>query len=116
MNLSDSASILVYGRDSNLLKTRRWVLETIGSKVYATTSLKETEQLIISVKPTLLVLCFTLSSEDRRYVLKLVQALRPQMKVLTLTADGPAGMPEGNDFNIFAGTAALKLRAIEMLN
>jgi DNA-binding response OmpR family regulator len=80
--MSHPACILVYGRDPSLLETRCMVLETTGSVVRATAEPEEAERIIRDERPALLVLCYTLSPEDRSSILSSAQLLRPDMKTL----------------------------------
>lgn len=111
------AHVLIYGRDSSLLETRRMVLETIGGTVHATTDGMQAKQMIANGWPDLLILCYTLSAEDRESILNSAQALRPEIKTLVLSANGPlyTQLSEGA-FNTFAGPAALKAKVAQMLD
>ena len=114
--MSIPATILIYGRDASLLETRRMVLETIGGRVCATTDFEETKQMMTEAEPDVLVLCYTLNADDRESILSSAEALRPEMKILVLIADGPASKQMSDDaFSIFAGPAALKAKVTEML-
>ena len=114
--MSHTSRILVYGRDPSLLETRQLVLETIGGAVDATTELEHAERFLAHDPPDLLVLCYTLSEEDRRAILNLAERLHPHLNVLVLRADGPASTQTGEkDFSIFSGPAALKAKVLEML-
>jgi DNA-binding NtrC family response regulator len=87
--MSKAACVLVYGADSTLLKTRQMVLETIGGEVHATTRREDAERIIAGVRLRLLVLCYTLSLEDREAMLEAVRRASPWTKTLVLKADGP---------------------------
>jgi len=113
--MSNPACILVYGRDPSLLETRCMLLETTGSKVHATTEPEQAEQIIREERPDLLVLCYTLSPEDRTNILSAAQHLRPEMKTLILTADGTSETGNG-DLDIFTGARALRAKVVEMLD
>jgi hypothetical protein len=116
VRMLNQSRILVYGRDPSLLETRQLVLETIGGKVNATTELKCAERFLTQGPLNLLVLCYTLSSEDRGVILALAQRLHPNLNVLVLRADGPASTETADgDFSIFGGPAALKAKVMEML-
>lgn len=114
--MSSPASILVYGSDSSLLATRRMVLETLGGRVETAVDQKEAEQLLLNPEFELLVLCFTISSEERELILQAARRRTPQLRVLVLLGDGPssANSPE-DQFSIFAGPAKLKTKILEML-
>lgn len=114
--MSNPARILVFGRDSSLLETRQLVLETIGGIVDATTKLDQARLLLAHSAPDLLILCYTLSPDDRSTILGTVRKIRPELKVLVLRADGPASVQtDDEEFNIFWGAGALRARVKEML-
>ena len=114
--MSNPARILVFGRDSSLLETRQLVLETIGGIVNATTKLDQARLLLAHSAPDLLILCYTLSPDDRSAILGIVRKIRPELKVLVLRADGPASVQtDDEEFNIFWGAGALRARVKEML-
>ena len=113
--MSIPAPVLVYGRDRKLLETRRLVLQTLGGKVYAADDRETTEQLIRDLMPGVLVLCYTLSPEERDLILSFVHAVYPATKVLILRADGPASAQTDDDFSIFTGPRALRRKVEEML-
>ena len=103
------ASILVYGRDAQLLETRRWVLEHAGMKVTTTTDLGEMESILVNEAIDLFILCHTLSPEEGDLCLMKAQALRPAMKKLVLTANTPLGSlgPREVRVSAFDGPKAL---------
>jgi len=114
--MSNPARVLIYGRDPSLLETRQLVLETTGGVVVATTELEDTKHELVHNQPDLLVLCYTLSPDDRSAILSSVDCLVPKLKVLVLRADGPAiTQTDDCDFSIFNGPAALKSKVMKML-
>ena len=80
---SAPASVLIYGRDAQLLETRRWVLEHAGMKVTTTTDLGEMESILVNEAIDLFILCHTLSPEEGDLCLMKVHALKPTMKSLS---------------------------------
>ena len=108
--------ILVYGRDPSLLETRQLVLQTIGGTVEATTELEQAKRMLGDGSLDLLVLCYTLSLEDRNAILNSVEQLSPDLKVLILSADGPpSNQTVDGDFSIFSGPGAFKSKVLRML-
>jgi DNA-binding NtrC family response regulator len=108
--------ILVYGRDPNVLETRRMVLETTGARVLATTRWEEAQQVIENATVSLLVLCYTLSSEDRLLILQFAQRVSPEINALVLRADGQSPPDFDKDtLDVFAGPRAFKAKVMEML-
>ena len=114
--MSDEVSILVYGRDPVVLETRRMVLETTGASVVATTGWEQAQQVISNPSLDLLVLCYTLSSEDRQSILQFAQGIRPEITTLVLRADGQSSADFGKDtLDVFAGPRAFKAKVMELL-
>ena len=95
-------SILLYGRDKLLLKTRGWVLEGGGYRTL--TAFDRAEILEIPHQPpvTLLILCHSLASRDRVEAADQASRRWPQIKTLVLTKhflEAPlnsAGVPNVN--------------------
>jgi hypothetical protein len=87
----EPAFILVFGRDAQLLETRRWLLEGAGMKVTTTTEMVEVDTLLSHEDIDLLILCHTLSPDEGDVCLVKAHALRPAMKKLVLTANTPLG-------------------------
>ncbi len=114
--MSNPISILIYGRDPSLLETRRMLLETPGGEIYAARDQAETQRLIRDGKAGLLVLCYTLSVQDREEILASARALHPAVRVLALLADGSEEDPAKEEaFDVFNGPAALKTKVERML-
>lgn len=88
--MSSQTSILIYGRDTRLLETRRWVLERAGYWVSQATELSSLMSLVPLEHVSLLILCHTLSMEECGRALALVQVRWPQVQTVTLIA-GDAG-------------------------
>jgi DNA-binding response OmpR family regulator len=84
-----ATSILVYGHETGLLETRKWVLEKAGFAVHATTDFPQAIERVERQGPALLILCHTLSGRDREGVLSWTRARRPETKVLVLTTHLP---------------------------
>jgi hypothetical protein len=84
--MSSQISILMYGRDAQLLDTRRWVLEQAGYWVSQTTELSSLVRLVPLEHVNLLILCHTLSMEDCGRALALVQTRWPEVQTITLVA------------------------------
>jgi DNA-binding response OmpR family regulator len=61
------------------------VLEFAGFLVFIATDIDEVERIIESRNPDLLILCHTLSMEEKTVALATVGATRPQLQILTLT-------------------------------
>lgn len=110
--MSTAPSILVYGHEATLLQTRAWVLGTAGYRVFCTKYKLESNS---SEPIDLLVLCHTLSPEERRNALLTLASEWPEAKKLQLRPS--SGLPE-NDvgiFDIFEGPRGLLQKVDELL-
>ena len=88
--MSRTFSILLYGRDPQLLETRRLVLEKSGHRVWATMDINQVDRVTELKAIDLLVFCHSLSSKQCDEALALAHGWWPQVKSLVLTA-GVAG-------------------------
>ena len=92
------------------------VLETTGARVLSTTRWEEAQQVISDASLDVLVLCYTLSSEDRLSILEFAERERPEIKTLVLRADGQSHPDfEKDTLDVFAGTRAFKAKVVELL-
>ena len=85
--MSRPAHILIYGRESSLLDTRRWVLERAGFNVHTTTKSADAEEILTAQNPQLLILCHTVEGGDASDLLAIAKAIGPKIKTLVLTAN-----------------------------
>lgn len=76
----------MYGRDVSLLQTRVWVLEKPGFAVVGVLTLEDLEEVLASKSVDLLVLCHTLSADERGEALTAIRVLQPQAKKLLITS------------------------------
>ncbi len=115
--LAELASILIYGRDAQLLETRRWVLEGAGMQITTTTELSDVEGILVNEAIDLFILCHTLSPEEGDLCLIKAKALRPAMKRLVLTANTPLGSlgPREAKVSAFDGAKTLVLTVKRLL-
>ena len=95
-------SILVYGRDQRLLKTRSWVLEQAGFPVASVTGLADAEQVLQRHPVRVVVLCHTLSAEERLAALIASRRLRPGVQRMVMTADALTIPDEGQEETLSA--------------
>ena len=112
-------TVLIYGHDRTLLDTRRWVLETAGFRVFTVGKMENAAKIVADEQIDLLLLCHTLTAEERRAALAAATALRPGTKRLvmmtTLQEIGLEEM-EGESLHIFAGAAGLIAATRKLLN
>ena len=94
-------SILIYGRDPNLLETRRWVLENAGYRVFIAHSLMEAEHISTTESINLLVLCHSLTVVDCQDALAAVDKIEPDMRRLLITANTPL-CPHGHQDRVLS--------------
>jgi len=80
-----SGTILLYGHYPTLLKTRRWILENAGFRVWTATQHAEVEDILSAEPIDLLIMGHTLSAKDCEMALAAARRLRPEMKMLVLT-------------------------------
>ena len=83
-------SILIYGRDPQLLNTRRLLLEKSGHQVRVTMDINQVDRVADLMAVDLLIFCHSLSPEQCDQALVFAHARWPKVKVLVLTA-GLAG-------------------------
>ena len=81
--MNENAHILICGRDSNLLETRGLVLRKAGYRVSTTTQPIQQAPALNGLD--LLIVCHTLSTEERRNDLSVLACAAPQAPALCLT-------------------------------
>ena len=91
------AHLLIYGRNATLVETRRWVLEKAGCKVATTLASDEAMELLYRQGIDLLILCHTLTTDERRAALLQARNLFPSMSKLILTTDVSSYAPRPNE-------------------
>jgi hypothetical protein len=91
-DMSVPISILLFGRNVRLLKTRQTVLESLGYRVYRACDLSTAKHMLLEKQIDLLVLCHSLSMEERGRALALTYRW-PMIRSLILTA-GDDGCPD----------------------
>ena len=106
--MQPSPSILLYGREPNLLQSRRWVFEVGGFQVSSAKNLDEARQIASRQPFDLLVLCHTLSQGECRDARAWARTL-PDMKRLMLVARRASGAELANEAVVgqFAGPREL---------
>jgi hypothetical protein len=80
-----SSTILVYGKDENLLNTRALLLQSTGRRVKQTTTYEGLRVMLQDVSVTVMVICHTLSEAECLAALDTAAKLRPGIKSLVLT-------------------------------
>jgi DNA-binding NtrC family response regulator len=82
------ATILVYGNDSVLVKTRGLILETGGYRVFTAAQFSAAKLILANQQIDVLLLGQSLSDEERRVILGTAHAIRPDAKCVTFGYDG----------------------------
>ena len=83
--MSVPISILLFGRNTRLLESRKMVLQSVGYRVYVASDLSTASRMLGNVEIDLLILCHSLPMEDRGRALAL-NHLCPMMRSPVLTA------------------------------
>jgi len=78
-------SVLLYGRDATLLRTRLWILEGAAFEVWAVTRLLEVDQILSTQRIDLLILCYTLSAKQCEDAVAKARMLQPKTQTMILT-------------------------------
>lgn len=81
--------ILVFGRDPNLLSTRRLVLQQAGFQVVTAETLAHAESTLAVRSIDLFLLCHTISMDDCQRLLAAANRIWPQMKLIVMAANKP---------------------------
>jgi DNA-binding NtrC family response regulator len=102
-------SILIYGRDADLLETRRLVLQQAGFQAWTVTNLADADKVMITQPSGLLILCHSLSVGECEKALAMSHSRQPGMKNLVLMGTLPVCKLGQNDelMSSFDGPKAL---------
>ena len=103
-------SILMYGRDRELLRTRTWVLETRGYHVVTASHLSDIPRIRDTEAFNLLILCHSVMESECEFVRIVAVSRWPSIVSLVLHA-GSSGCSDLSDtiFNVGDGPARLLL-------
>lgn len=114
--MSSTSHVLVVGRDPMLLHTRKLIL---GTYFQVSTAGRASEAEAICAKKTfdLVVLCYSLSSDECQRIAGLVRRQEPRPKILVLSASEPSLVDCVADQQLPSkvGTYALLKKSAEML-
>jgi hypothetical protein len=80
-------SILMYGRDANLMQTRQWVLQSRGYRVLVITHPAGIETTPLAPPIALLIFCHSISPEERAATLARATSRWPAIKHLVLDVE-----------------------------
>ncbi len=114
--MDNAATILLYGRDPDLLATRRMVLQSSGYKVWATAELSGVDRITSMTQVDLAILCHSLTSEECGRAIAQSTSRWPRLKYIVLTASSSACAHKvlGEAVNALDGPVKL-LSAVERL-
>ena len=84
--MPSAISILIYGRDAQLLESRKLLLERSGARVWQAINLTEIARLDPERDIDLLILCHSLKTEQCDRALAMAQGRWPGVQCLMLTA------------------------------
>jgi DNA-binding response OmpR family regulator len=87
-------SIFLYGNDQTLLMTRRLILEKEGYRVFTAMRFGDAMLLTMTQRLDVLILCQSLSVEERNGVLATVREIAPSLKTL-IVRSGESVYPIG---------------------
>ena len=79
------ASVLLYGCDAVLLRTRCWILEGAGFQIWTTMWPLEVEQILGRQHIDLFILCYTLSTRQCEDAVARAKMLQPRTKTMILS-------------------------------
>jgi hypothetical protein len=77
-------SIFLYGNDQTLLMTRRLILEKEGYRVFTAMRFGDAMLLTMTQRLDVLILCQSLSVDERNGVLTTVREITPSLKTIIL--------------------------------
>ena len=92
-----NGTILVYGNEPILVKTRGLILEKAGYKVLASTAFAGAMLTLMTEQVDVLLLCQSLADEDRRGILETARAVQPEIKCALLDFEEREDSIEGVD-------------------
>jgi CheY-like chemotaxis protein len=114
--MSEPISLVLYGRNLHLLDTRRRLLQEAGYQVWTAAQIPEVFAIITEERIDVLILCRTLSPEERAWALAFADVQSPPMRSIVLIArkSGYRGEVLQNVLDATDGPADL-LAALESL-
>ncbi len=103
------ASVLVFGRDFQLVHTRSLILEKAGFHVRTASSLPEISQLLSEPTMDVMLLCHSLSTEECDEALAMTQQRWPRIQTISMLSgsSGCASQPTDAVMNAADGPAKL---------
>lgn len=114
--MNGGAHVLVVSRDPMLLQTRQLILGAFF-QVNGAGRMQEVESLFARGRLDLVVLCYTLSQDDRNFIINLAEGQKPQPRILSVRSAGtPTEYFEPDqELMVEAGPYGLLKKCAEML-
>jgi hypothetical protein len=85
---SVNGTILAYGNDEMLVTTRQLILGKAGYQVFSATNFASALTVLVNEAVNVLLLCQSLTEEERRGILETGRAIQPEIKCVTFGYDG----------------------------
>ena len=89
-------TILVYGNESLSVMTPGLILERAGYKVFTATKFAYALRAVVNERIDVLLLCQSLSDEERRGIVETARAVKPEIECVTFGYDGCEIEPSGS--------------------
>jgi DNA-binding response OmpR family regulator len=84
--MSESISLVLYGRGQRLLDTRRRLLQEAGYPVWTATQIPDVFSIVTEERIDVLILCHTLSPEELAWAIAFADVQSPRIKCIVLNA------------------------------
>jgi hypothetical protein len=84
--MSKPISLVLYGRKQHLLDTRRRLLQEAGYQVWTARQIPDVFAITTEERIDILILCYTLSPEERAWAIALADVQSPPLKSIVLGA------------------------------
>ena len=107
--MSAPASVLVFGRDHQLVHTRCLILQRAGYRVWTASSLDEINGLLPQPAMDVMLLCHTLSTEECNKALEVTHERWPQIQTIALVSGSSGCASEPTDAVMNASDGPAKL-------
>jgi CheY-like chemotaxis protein len=103
------ASVLVFGRDDQLIHTRSLILEKAGFRVRTASSLPDLHQLLAEPAMDVLLLCHSLSTAECDAALTMTQDRWPKIQTISMLSGSSGCAAEPTDAVMNAADGPAKL-------
>jgi hypothetical protein len=90
-------TILVYGNEEMLVKTRGLIFEKAGYKAFTAQTFGNAMLVLMNHQIDIIVLCQSLKDEERRGIVETAHALHPEIKCAVIDFEGREAPIEGAD-------------------